>query len=223
MGWSFNCSPSRLKDELADLTSDESCERLNASGVLEKHVRKCLAHKYFFDNPGAGRLWTVWEYWNENQWGRVLGQKTRYIGYDLIQCKARCWGHKGMTSESGVGDVSCPIKYLEMVPERPCHKSIQCSKDAYGPNACTCGGCHGCGVCWDRAWRKLVLAAVDHKDRALALIKTLRKGDTIMLKNCTRDRWPYDQDDGKLPSAIKLKWVDYEKTLAAKQGLELED
>lgn len=225
MGWSFQCTPGRLKDYLAELTCDEKHERKDTNGTSNGifHVRKCLAKKYIMENPGSGRLWTVWEYWDESKWGRVLGTKTRYIGYDTLKCHARCWGNKSMSTTMGVGDTSCPLSYLEMVPEEKCGKKVQCPLDNYGDKACKCSGCHGCGACWDSRWRKDVLAAADSKAAVMALLKSLKPGDTLMLKGCNVDRHAYNQTDGKLPRGIRLRWIDYEKTLAAKHGIELED
>jgi len=225
MGWSYECTPGGLKNYLRDLTTNESSERSKPDGTKtgELHKRVCLAHKYVFDNPGHGRLWTVWEYWDENKWGRVLGPKTRFIGYDLLACHKGCWGHKGMSTEMGIGDTSCPLSYLEMVAPKKCSKAARCMKSQYGDDGCTCGSCHGCGACWDNEWRVQVMKAVDAKGKMQQLLKTLQPGDTLMLKDCTADKYPYNQTDGKLPRGIRLKWIDYERTLAAKQGIELED
>jgi hypothetical protein len=223
MGWSFECGRSRLKDYLARMTQDESYEPKEKPGVVHKRV--CLAHKYVMNNPGGGRLWTVWEYWDEVS--GVAGQKTRFIGYDLIRWGGGgdCgWGNKSMSEESGIGDTTCPLSYLAMVPEPvPCPNS--CPKEEFGPNKCQCGGCHGCGRCWAAKWRKNVRGEAAAKERVRGIVKMLKAGDTVHLN----DGWKVNgfssinlYTNGKLPRGITPKMVDFEKTLAARQGIKLE-
>lgn len=226
MGWSFACEKGKLKDTLAELTTSQSNARTDANGKQTGiHIRKCLAHKYWFDNPGAGRLWTVWEYWDENIFGRVITPKVRYIGYDLIRCHRGCWGYKNMTAQCGVGDVSCPLKYLEMVPLELCKKLKQCSKKDYGDNACSCGGCHGCGACWETSWRNEIMAKSGELEKTRQLISTLSNGDVAWLKDGYHrngQKW-VALEGNVLPKGVQFKVIDYEKTFAAKMGLELED
>lgn len=179
MGWTFNCDPSRLKDFLQerafgwDNTDAETGER---------HVTTCLAHKYVMHNPGSGVFWKVMESTRYTKWGAVVAGPERWIAIDLVKCHNRCWGYKDMEESSGPGDTSCPMKYLEMVPDPlPCKSQPECGKQGYGDAACKCGGCHGCSRCWSRAWRSRVRSRHALEKRQRDFFKSLKVGDIVVI------------------------------------------
>jgi hypothetical protein len=57
-------------------------------------------------------LWTVWEH------RRREGAVDRYIGCDLLAGqRGYCWGYKDMEESMGPCYYTCPLKYLDLVPE----------------------------------------------------------------------------------------------------------
>lgn len=227
MGWSYETHPSRLKEYLADLTRDEHYPIGLPNSPQGHHVRKCLAKKYIMSNPGNGRLWTVWEYHNEDSYGNLIGQKTRYIGYDLISWgggKGLCWGHKEMTASSGIGDISCPAVYLDMVPE---------------PGGCARHLCGGCGECWERSWRVKVRAAADEATTKRRLLGLLKPGDKVIVTS--RYTWSNRLEEAEIlvktgfgaslglivqmpngQARVPLTGIDFDKTLALRTGVEID-
>jgi len=97
MGWLFFNGKSK-----ADLINI-----LTASESAEAGSRKVLAHCV-----RGNVLWSVVEF-TRAQDGRVV----RYIGCDLLQKSGGEWGYKGMDESVHPLYYSCPLKYLDMVPE----------------------------------------------------------------------------------------------------------
>ncbi len=89
MGWYFTngATRSELIRELTEPRTDGAT--------------KCL-RKYASGNT----LWTVWE-----------GPSGRWIGCDLLVKSRDGWGHKPMEESMGPCEVSCPLAFLEDVPE----------------------------------------------------------------------------------------------------------
>lgn len=181
MGWTFNLEPQRLTDFLR-----ERCRKEDFLSDGNLYARRCLASKYVMYTPARGTLWTVWEYTVVGCDGTVLKDE-RYIGCDLIQygqgVQGCYWGYKDLEASMGPSDISCPLKYLEMVPE---------------PKACACvpkpePGWEdrtepGCGRCYERLWRERV--RLRHKVMAerRRLVQELRPGDKVYLvRGCSPD------------------------------------
>jgi hypothetical protein len=99
MGWSFSLDCTR-KELIA--------ERIESHTDNEKGTsRICLAHCL-----RGNALWTVWEI--------ITPEKQfRYIGCDLLQNggKSMGWGYKDLDESMGPYQVSCPLSYLDMVPQ----------------------------------------------------------------------------------------------------------
>lgn len=96
MGWTF----------ARDQTRSELMRRLTLPWVgTEDNLRRVsLAH-----TAVGNTLYVVWE---------VQETGERWIGVDLMRHdKELGWGFKDMTEESGPGECSCPLKFLNMVPE----------------------------------------------------------------------------------------------------------
>lgn len=87
MGWNYEHT------ERAELIRELTKERNGA---------RCLAH-----TAVGSVLWTVWEH-------RAAG---RWIGCDLMERVGCMWGHKPMDEAMGPCYYTCPLRYLEMVPE----------------------------------------------------------------------------------------------------------
>ena len=73
----------------------------------------------------------------------------RWIEVTLMQChnfpgEGRSWGYKDMEETMGPCEVSCPLGYLAMVPERTCPPDCKrCAEDS-------------CSGLWARRWRERV-------------------------------------------------------------------
>ena len=100
MGWSFSTAWRTRKDLISELTETEkSAERTRTS------LAHCLR---------GNVLWSVWAitYTDERP-------TRRYIGCDLLQNggKDEGWGYKDMCEAVHPYYYTCPLKYLDMVPE----------------------------------------------------------------------------------------------------------
>jgi hypothetical protein len=82
----------------------------------------------------------------------------RFIALDLLRkgSEGMGWGYKDMDETSGPCEDSCPISYLDMVP---CPDSE-----------------------WARNWRVRVRARDAATQEVTALIRSMKKGDTLYLK-----------------------------------------
>jgi hypothetical protein len=91
-----------------------SYKRVSAEKKGNYVERTCLKHCYR-GNAYKGVLWTVWEVKKVTADGETTN---RYIGCDILQYyKYDGWGYKDLEESSGPGYLSCPLSYLEMVPE----------------------------------------------------------------------------------------------------------
>jgi hypothetical protein len=131
MGWYFGANS--CKEQIAELIKDS-----------DRH--KTLAHCL-----RGTTLWTVGEIQEE--------PKQRYIGCYLLRNgdQRDGWGYKPLTESMGPCEVSCPLAYLEMVPE-PTGEFAS-------------------------AWRKRVRAYHANRAAKLARARQLKIGETIRLTN----------------------------------------
>lgn len=90
MGWHYEHS--ERADMIRELTEEHNGAR-------------CLAH-----TAVGNVLWTVWEH-------AAVG---RWIGCDLMERAGGRWGHKPMDEAMGPCYYTCPLRYLEMVPDVAC-------------------------------------------------------------------------------------------------------
>lgn len=112
--------------------------------ALVDHLLKTTDNERYHQAPIAkffsgNHLWTVWERTlkssalhhlaeqaTENP-RQILGKKERFIVVFLLQCwpieggtqGEREWGYKDVEECMGPNEVTCPLKFLEMVPESP--------------------------------------------------------------------------------------------------------
>jgi hypothetical protein len=197
MGWTFEYGPRPLKNFIQDRIRTET---IIINGIVSK-TRTCIAHKYVKYSIGSGTLWAVWEIVQNGM------PVERFVGLDLIKFsggKHGGWGYKDLDACMGPNDMTCPLSYIdELVPD-----NAKMNRD-------------------ELAWRADVRAYHANRIRIKRLLDTMRPGDGIYLKNWT--------DEYKLDSVrplvvfysgsryrITKKDIDYERTLAAKQGIELE-
>ena len=99
MGWLF--SQGQTRAQLIDrLTKPWTYQEKGVTST-------CLAH-----TARGNVLWTVWEQ------AHADGSKQRFIGCDLMKPQAGYgWGFKDMEESSGPYYYTCPLSYLDMVPE----------------------------------------------------------------------------------------------------------
>lgn len=112
MGWLFK-PDTRRKSLLAERI--EGWQRTTPDGMTVTST--CLAHCYR-GGSFSGVLWTVWERTFEKD-GVQVQPAERWIGCDLLQYSRADdgWGYKDMEESMGPYYYSCPLKYLDMVPE----------------------------------------------------------------------------------------------------------
>jgi len=97
MGWYYSHHATK-GDLIAELISES---------VGPEWTRKTIAN-----SVRGAVLWTV------NQMSNSTTGETRlFIGCDLLEKNGE-WGHKPMCEDDGPYYFSCPLKYLDMVPER---------------------------------------------------------------------------------------------------------
>jgi hypothetical protein len=112
MGWLFTPG-STLKSQIAERT--KGWQHVTPDGMTVNSTS--LAHCY---RGGAfsGVLWTVWERTFEKN-GQQVRPTERWIGCDLLQFSKHDlgWGYKDMEESMGPYFYSCPLKYLDMVPQ----------------------------------------------------------------------------------------------------------
>lgn len=88
----------------------------NKSVLIKDRIKgetafKCIAHQC-----KGNTLWAVWEL-QEDRGGIKKGK--RFISCDLLRKfpRGEGWGYKDMDESMGPYQYSCPMKYLDMVPE----------------------------------------------------------------------------------------------------------
>lgn len=166
MGWLFTTGQKR-----ASLISERSAtnEWDNKDGSHVKDV--VLAHCYR-GGVFKGTFYAVHE--------RTIAQegketsRERWIEVTLMACHKEAdghsWGYKDMEESMGPCEVSCPLSYLDMVPEATCK-----------PN---CENCRqeSCSGLWARNWRKNVREYHAKHATARNKVKALKPTDIVRLK-----------------------------------------
>lgn len=87
--------------------------RPKSNGTESTSKVKCVKHCYR-GSPWNGTLWSVWERVHD-----FNGPQERWIRCDLLEwCRSDDgWGYKDMTESCGPFHYSCPLGYLELVPD----------------------------------------------------------------------------------------------------------
>jgi hypothetical protein len=102
MGWYYTLGSSR-KDIIDEVTEEGRNEKTGVTST-------CIA-RYFSGND----LWTVWE-----QTGPPFPEPQRFIClFMLSRGRGDGWGYKPVEESCGPTAVSCPPRFLDMVPEPP--------------------------------------------------------------------------------------------------------
>jgi hypothetical protein len=163
MGWTFTYGQKR-----AELIAERTAARewKGKDGVQIKDT--VLAHCYR-GGVFKGTFYAVHE--RTHTKGKQV-ETERWIEVTLMQCHTYpehgpSWGYKDMEESMGPCEVSCPLGYLEMVPEPKC--APDCPKDGHGH-------------VWARNWRELVRAYHAERGAATAKAKALTKGQIVQLK-----------------------------------------
>jgi hypothetical protein len=99
MGWYYTGSASRA-DLIRELTAPQQSE---STGWERRALRFCTA---------GNVLWTVWEITAPGD-----GSTHLHIGCDLLHRSSDGWGHKPMCEDDEPCYYTCPLAYLEMVPD----------------------------------------------------------------------------------------------------------
>lgn len=112
MGWLFKPGSSR-KELIEERT--KVWEQVTPGGLTV--TSKCLAHCYR-GNVFSGVLWTAWERTFDKD-GEPVQPTERWIGCDLLQYSKTHdgWGYKDMEEATHPYYYSCPLGYLDLVPE----------------------------------------------------------------------------------------------------------
>ncbi|MFL6284559.1 MAG: hypothetical protein ACJ74Q_15545 [Pyrinomonadaceae bacterium] len=98
MGWTIGIGSTR-SDVIRERTKNYESEAQR---------RECLAKAV-----RGNCLWTAWEITR-----KPGGEKQRYIGLDLLGTDGEGnWGYKDLEEGQGVSEVSCPLSFLDLVPE----------------------------------------------------------------------------------------------------------
>jgi hypothetical protein len=131
-GWDSRASlfKTLIDDEEGERTADESTLKwLRSDGApipedanpedfswKKKCLTKCMRGRI------TGTLYSVWEHTLTRKADASTVHTYRFIRVDLIMGSrvkggGYEWGYKGMTESCGPCEVSCPLKYLDMVPD----------------------------------------------------------------------------------------------------------
>ena len=141
-------------------------------------------------------LWSVCE--TRITAGPKAGKADRWIRCDILSNGGvDGWGCKTMEESMGPNYYTCPPAYLDMVP---------CPDSEYA-----------------RDWREIILNKAKEVKNQHRLLKSLRPGDKVFLKNSTPNVFRYDGGKGtrhhisfnEVPYRLPIKRIDVERTLAA--------
>lgn len=104
MGW-YGSYNTRLSDEIAGIVKGDSDPETGAKWTCIAHCLRGMA------------LWTVMEYTKPDT------KPHRYIQVNLLRREeGGYWMYKPISEDMGPCEVSCPLSYLDMVPEIPMDK-----------------------------------------------------------------------------------------------------
>lgn len=167
MGWTFNYGQRRA-ELIAERTKPQEWTH---ETTLTRDV--VLAH-CFRGGVFAGVFYAVHE--RARTENGVQGAPERWLEVTLMQCHTfsgygPSWGYKDMEETMGPGEVSCPLGYLEMVPEPKC--DADCPKDGHGH-------------VWAREWRARVREYHAARAKQAEMVKGAKVGDVIELKEGCR-------------------------------------
>lgn len=143
MGWYFTDGQNHRSDLIAERV--KSRDWTNDDGTVVKMA--ALKHCYK-GGMRSGVLYVVWEQTRTPKTGAP--ESKRFIEIDLLKYHGG-WGYKDMEESMGPVACSCPLSYLEMVPEQTCQPDCEtCKKDS-------------CSRKWGRDWRGRVRAYHERK------------------------------------------------------------
>lgn len=163
MGWTFNTNGQRRAAMIAERAETREWKRKDGAAVKDVVLAHCFR---------GGRFSGVWYAVHERTaTKRGMGvERERWLEVTLMKCNGGEWGYKDMEESMGPCEVSCPLGYLEMVPEKTCPEKCEgCAKDS-------------CSGLWARRWRARVRAYHAERDAARVKAKALTPGTIVQLK-----------------------------------------
>jgi hypothetical protein len=217
MGWSFTYGQKRA-ELIAERTKTQEWDH---EGV---HVKDVVLAHCFRGGVFAGVFYAVHE---RTRTEKSETSTERWLEVTLMQCHTFAgygpsWGYKDMEETMGPCEVSCPLGYLEMVPEPTCEPGCKaCAEDRC---------CHK----WAREWRARVRAYHARRAAQNAVLKGAKPGDVIELeKGCDpthlelKSVRPLRGTCGLREYMVKASWVvrvipkeQYRAEVAAKRAAE---
>jgi hypothetical protein len=162
MGWTFTDGQKR-----AELIAERAQTREWAREKTGERVKDVVLAHCFRGGRFSGTFYAVHERTVRD--GGKETERERWIEVTLMKCYGGSWGYKDMEETMGPCEISCPLGYLDMVPEPQC--TADCPKDGHGH-------------VWARNWRGRAYHAERAAQRQAAA--GLKVGDTVKLKEgCT--------------------------------------
>lgn len=118
MGWSVTPGSTR-KSIISERIRDWDTKKSAHKEKREHYVFSTVLRHCCRGNLWSGILWAIREQKLYDTATDKLVKTTRFITCDLLRYDKSCqgWGYKGMDEECGPCYYSCPLSYLEMVPE----------------------------------------------------------------------------------------------------------
>lgn len=167
MGWTFTYGQKRAA-LIAERTRTQEWERKDGTAVKDVILAHCFRGGRF-----SGVFYAVHE---RTATLRGKSETERWLEVTLMQCHTYpehgpSWGYKDMEESMGPCEVSCPLGYLDMVPEKKCAPNCEgCAKDS-------------CSGLWARRWRERVRAYHAERTEARDKAKALTLGQIVRLKD----------------------------------------
>ena len=167
MGWTFSYGMKRAA-LIAERTATREWKGKDGVAVKDVVLASCYRGGVF-----KGTFYAVHERTHTPKRGPSTSE--RWLEVTLMECHTYpehgpSWGYKDMEESMGPCEVSCPLGYLEMVPEKKCPESCDgCAKDS-------------CSGLWARRWRERVRAYHAEREAARTKAKALTPGTVVQLK-----------------------------------------
>jgi hypothetical protein len=161
MGWSFGQGQKKA-ELIRERTTAQEWKAKDGTKVKDVILAHCYRGGRF-----SGVFYAVHE---RTRTLKGASETERWLEVTLMKCSGGDWGYKDMEESMGPCEVSCPLGYLEMVPEKKCPEKCEgCAKDS-------------CSGLWARRWRERVRAYHAERDAARTKAKALTPGTIVQLK-----------------------------------------
>lgn len=167
MGWTFTYGQKRA-ELIRERTTINEWDNKDGTHVKDVVLAHCYRGGVFKGTFYAVHERTIVKEAKETS-------KERWIEVTLMACHkypdyGASWGYKDLEESMGPCEVSCPLGYLDMVPERTCKPDCEgCKKDS-------------CSGMWARNWRAKVREYHATRAAAREKAKGFKLNDIIRLK-----------------------------------------